>query len=98
MVEHAEISELSEAHEPPALSIVVPCYNEEEQLPHTLAALIPKLEQTMSGRWELVFVDDGSTDATLSLIADAHLRDARVKGVCLSRNFGHQNALATGLA
>ena len=79
-------------------SLVVPCYNEEDALPHFFAAAIPALEQMTSGRWRIVCVDDGSRDRTFELIAQKHLEDPRVTGVRLSRNFGHQPALAVGLA
>ena len=79
-------------------SLVVPCYNEELALPHLLAALLPRLDAEVGQDWELIFVDDGSTDRTIELIAKAHATDSRIKGIALSRNFGHQPALACGLA
>lgn len=84
------------------LSIVVPCYNEEEVFPETvkrLRALLDKL--TASGKIEadseIVFVDDGSKDSTWSLVRAAHLDDRRARGVKLSANRGHQTALLAGL-
>ena len=50
-----------------------------------------------SDGWEILFVDDGSTDATLAAIAAAHLRDPRVRALSLSRNFGKEAALSAGL-
>lgn len=82
----------------PQLSIVIPCFNEEECLPHTLAELTPALDAAVDGSWELVLVDDGSRDGTIQIIAEAHRADSRIRGVSLSRNFGHQAAIATGLA
>ncbi len=82
----------------PLLSVVVPCYNEADNLAHVFEALIPALEEAVGERWELVIVDDGSTDTTFAMVAQAHLRDARIKGIRLSRNFGHQAAVTTGLA
>ncbi len=82
----------------PELSIVIPCYNEAESLPHTLETLLPALESAVGERWRVLLVDDGSADATFALIADAHRCDPRVQGIRLSRNFGHQAALAAGLA
>jgi polyisoprenyl-phosphate glycosyltransferase len=79
-------------------TLVVPCYNEEDALPHFFAAAIPALEQMTSGSWRIICVDDGSRDRTFELIAQKHLEDPRVSGIRLSRNFGHQPALATGLA
>lgn len=79
-------------------TLVVPCYNEEEALPHFFAAAIPALEEMTQGRWRIVCVDDGSRDRTFALIAQKNLAEPRVSGIRLSRNFGHQPALATGLA
>lgn len=80
------------------LSLVVPCFNEQDALPHLLEALLPVLERESGPCWELILVDDGSSDRTLELITQANARDARIKGVSLSRNFGHQPAVACGLA
>ncbi len=82
----------------PDFSVVVPCYNEQEVLPHTIEALVTTLDEAIGSDWELVFVDDGSLDATYALVADAHRSDERIKGVRLSRNFGHQAAVAAGIA
>ena len=82
----------------PEFSLVVPCYNEEDALPHFFAAAIPALEEMTGGSWRIVCVDDGSRDRTFELILQKHLLDLRVTGVRLSRNFGHQPALAAGLA
>ena len=79
-------------------SLIVPCYNEEESLPHLLAAVTPLLEKEVGPDWEIILVNDGSRDRTLDLIMQQHQRDPRVKGVSLSRNFGHQPAVACGLA
>ena len=82
----------------PDLSIVIPCYNEEESLPHTLEVLVPALEHAAGDAWEVILVDDGSADATFQLIAEAHHDEDRIKGIRLSRNFGHQAAITAGLA
>lgn len=86
----------------PILTIVIPCYNEEEVLPETLHQLsnfLEKLisEKTVSEKSKLLFVDDGSKDKTWSIIYKHGLANLRVKGVKLSRNVGHQNALLAGL-
>ena len=80
------------------LSLVVPCFNEQEALPHLLEALIPMLEREAGPHWEVILVDDGSSDRTFEIIVHANLKDPRVKGVSLSRNFGHQPAVTCGLA
>ena len=84
------------------LYIVVPCYNEEEVLPETSRRLKAKLEQLMaagriSPKSRVLFVNDGSRDRTWALISQLHERDPIFRGVDLSRNRGHQNALLAGL-
>ncbi|NUK29544.1 glycosyltransferase family 2 protein [Parageobacillus sp. VR-IP] len=86
----------------PMLTIVVPCYNEEEVLPETirqLRALREALiaEKLISADSTLLFVDDGSRDATWDIIYKASLRYPEVKGLKLARNAGHQNALLAGM-
>lgn len=84
------------------LSIVVPCYNEQEVLPETAKRLRAVLGQLVAiGKIDvgshLIFVDDGSKDATWSLIEGLSNTHSDVQGVKLSRNRGHQNALVAGL-
>jgi polyisoprenyl-phosphate glycosyltransferase len=86
----------------PMLTIVVPCYNEEEVLPETIRQLRNLREELIAERLvsaesTLLFVDDGSGDATWDIIYKASLRYPEVKGVKLARNVGHQNALLAGL-
>jgi dolichol-phosphate mannosyltransferase len=80
----------------PVLSIVVPCFNEEEILLRTLARLHGAAQATGLA-YEIVLVDDGSSDGTWSVVTEAAGHDPRVRGVRLSRNFGHQMALTAGL-
>ncbi|HVY66606.1 MAG TPA: glycosyltransferase family 2 protein [Gammaproteobacteria bacterium] len=81
------------------ISIVVPAYNEERNL-EVLHRRVAEIMDGVVGRddWELIFVDDGSADATWAAISVLNSNDARVRGVRLSRNFGHQSALMAGLA
>lgn len=84
------------------LTIVAPCFNEEEVLPETTARLLALVDDLVrkgriSGDSGITFVDDGSRDATWRLIEEAHARDPRVSGLKLSSNRGHQNALLAGL-
>ena len=84
------------------LMLVVPCYNEQEVLGETVARLTALLDQMVAQHLVasdsgITFIDDGSTDATWQLIAEAHQRDQRIHGLKLSRNRGHQNALLAGL-
>jgi glycosyltransferase involved in cell wall biosynthesis len=76
--------------------LVVPCYNEEEVLPRFFEEVLPRLELHTEGSWRAIFVDDGSSDRTWSLVCEKHLQDNRVCGLRLSRNFGHQAALYAG--
>lgn len=82
----------------PFLTVVVPSFNEEDMLPVFLKEIVPRLELRVGRAWEIIFIDDGSRDGTLNLIRQAHAHDTRVKGVSLSRNYGHQAALESGLA
>jgi len=81
-----------------SLSIVIPCYNEGESIPDLIKALVPHLDGATKGSWEIILVDDGSVDRTAELIAEAHRAENRVRGVILSRNFGHQPAIFAGLS
>lgn len=88
-------------NEPASLArfcVIVPCCNEEDALPHLISTLTPALEAATGGAWMLLLIDDGSRDATAAIMAAAHARDHRIRGVHLSRNFGHQAALSVGLS
>lgn len=78
------------------LMVVVPVLNEERGLDPLLARLLPVLE-TSGLSWSILFVDDGSTDGTVARIRELNSRDARIKSVSLSRNFGKEIAVAAGL-
>ena len=86
----------------PVLYIVIPCYNEEAVLPITAPMFREKLESlTARGKISpdsrVLFVNDGSKDNTWNLICQLAKEDEHYKGICLSRNRGHQNALLAGL-
>lgn len=86
----------------PVLSIVVPCYNEEEVLPETIRQLNDLLlelmeEDLVSTKSKILFVDDGSKDKTWHIIYKESLKGENIRGLKLSRNVGHQNALLAGL-
>jgi len=81
----------------PGLSAVVPCFNEEESLPELYRRLTDACEGACGDDYEIVLVDDGSTDDTWNLICAMSVRDARVIAVKLARNHGHQIALSAGL-
>lgn len=78
------------------ISFVVPAYNEQENI-RDLYARILTLTQKFELDWELIFVNDGSIDATLEILRDICSKDSNVKLIDLSRNFGHQAALSAGL-
>lgn len=84
------------------LGVIVPCYNEEAVLEQTVKRLLEVLDRLqtrdrIAADSRLYLVDDGSTDRTWTLIRAAAQRDARIHGIRLSRNFGHQHALLAGL-
>jgi polyisoprenyl-phosphate glycosyltransferase len=78
------------------LSVVVPCMNEQEVLLTTHQRLIAVLQQAPVN-FEIVYVDDGSTDSTPEVLRNFQIKDARVRVVRFSRNFGHQVAITAGL-
>ncbi|MBE8952522.1 MAG: glycosyltransferase family 2 protein [Quinella sp. 1Q7] len=84
------------------LYVVVPCYNEQEVLRETAKRLREKFRtliaaEKISARSRIVFVNDGSKDATWDIIRELHGHDKIFSGINLSRNRGHQNALLAGL-
>ena len=79
------------------LSVVIPAYNEEGALAELIARVRSVLE-AMPAEWEAIVVDDGSTDATWDVLEAASRDDDRIRGIRLSRNFGHQIALTAGLS
>lgn len=86
----------------PRLYIIIPCYNEEKVLPITAAEFKEKVEylsskEKISSDSKVLFVNDGSKDATWSIIEKLSLEDPVYEGLSLSRNRGHQNALLAGL-
>jgi len=80
----------------PLLSVVVPMYNEEEGTELFFARLVPVLE-SITIDFEIVCVDDGSSDLTMANLMRHHGRDSRIKVLSLSRNFGKDTALSAGL-
>jgi len=78
------------------LSVIVPCMNELEVLKQTHVHLSKALEQAPVS-YEIIYVDDGSTDSTASLLRELQQQDERVRVIKFSRNFGHQIAITAGL-
>ena len=81
----------------PGLSIVVPCYNEEAVLDELVRRATHVAAETFGTDYELVLVDDGSTDRTVEMIEGFANQNPNIRGVVLSRNHGHQRALSAGL-
>jgi polyisoprenyl-phosphate glycosyltransferase len=84
------------------LSLIVPVLNEQDGIQPFLERAVPAMKAAVAlmgpgATYEIVFVDDGSTDATLAAVAAARRADPRVKALVLSRNFGKDAALAAGL-
>ncbi|MEN8227830.1 MAG: glycosyltransferase family 2 protein, partial [Bacteroidota bacterium] len=77
------------------LSIVLPAFFEEDNIQFIYNEILKHVENVAD--LEIIFVDDGSKDHTFEKIRELALRDSRVKGIRLSRNFGHQTALLAGL-
>lgn len=85
------------------ISLLIPVYNEETSLDALHDALCPLLDNSHPGlkgaiyEWEVIFVDDGSTDASLNKLKKLNSQDKRLRYISLSRNFGKENALLAGI-
>lgn len=78
------------------VSIVVPCYNEQESLPYFYDAVTRIMDSLPQYRWELLLINDGSRDMTMPMILDLSRRDKCISYINLSRNFGKENAMLAG--
>lgn len=78
------------------VSILIPCFNEQEALPCLYEVLVKTINELEAYAFELLFVNDGSVDHTLELIRHFHDIDGRVSYIDLSRNFGKENAMLAG--
>ena len=86
----------------PVLTVIVPVKDEEEAVGRFVAEVAPLLDRLLPAdggapTWEILFIDDGSEDATLPAIVAANARDPRIHGLSFSRNFGKEAALTAGL-
>lgn len=79
------------------ISIVIPCFNEEEALPVYYGEMCRIMEEMADVQFELLFVDDGSADRTLGILKEMNESDARCRYLSFSRNFGKEAALYAGL-
>ena len=78
------------------LSVIIPCMNEEEVLKETNQRVLAVLEKAPID-FEIIYVDDGSTDSTSEVLRSLQIQDTRLRVVRFSRNFGHQVAITAGL-
>ena len=78
------------------ISILIPCYNEEQSLPQLYPELVKLMDGNTGYEWELMFVNDGSIDGTLQVLKNMRLQDNRVNYLDLSRNFGKEAAMLAG--
>ena len=79
------------------ISIIIPCYNEEDALPVYYQSMSKIVAEMSEVKFELLFVDDGSSDRTLELLKDFNHKDPRCKFLSFSRNFGKESAIYAGL-
>lgn len=96
-VDHGALRSSGDARPVPRLSVVVPCYNEEESVGELVRRLVAVCRSCVKSSFEIVLIDDGSTDGTWCAISTINGREPGVVGVKLSRNHGHQLALSAGL-
>src|SRR5688572_838534 len=92
----------ADAAEVPLISLVVPVFNEEDSIGHFVSAIDSAIgaswrQGETAPRFEMIFVDDGSRDATGAVVRALCRVDSRIKLVSLSRNFGKEAALSAGL-
>ena len=80
------------------ITIIIPCFNEEETLPVYYQAMLPVMKQMNPVDFELLFIDDGSSDHTLLEMKQLHQKDPRCKYLSFSRNFGKEAAIYAGLS
>ncbi len=80
-----------------SISVVVPCYNEEKALPFFYQEITKVMDSISDEEFEIIFVDDGSTDRTLLVAMELADKDTRIKYISFSRNFGKEAAMFAGL-
>lgn len=79
------------------ISVIVPCYNEEESINIFYKELVKTLKKLKSLNYEVLFIDDGSVDNTLNKIIDLKKKDKNIRYISFSRNFGKEAAIYAGL-
>lgn len=88
---------MSETRQANLISVVVPIYNESQGLKAFHTNLLKAVATSKSKKFEIIYVDDGSTDLTAELIANFHRKNSNIKLIKFSRNFGKENALSAGI-
>src|SRR5258708_2859722 len=78
------------------ISLIVPCFNEQEVIAETVSRLVATMEK-INVPFEVMLINDGSSDQTLNIIEGICKKDSRVKCISFSRNFGHQPAVTAGI-
>ena len=79
------------------ISLIIPCYNEEQVLPILKEALLKIMNQMTDFEFELLFINDGSKDQTLNILKSFYQEDSRMNYLSFSRNFGKEAAIYAGL-
>lgn len=80
------------------ISVIIPCFNEQEVLNLTYTRVTKVLNDSYGNNYEILFIDDGSKDATPDILKQFSRENKNIKVIKFSRNFGHQAALAAGIA
>jgi polyisoprenyl-phosphate glycosyltransferase len=81
----------------PVISVIIPAHNESQGIERSVKQIVDILTACINNAWEIIVVDDGSSDDTYQKVRALSQLDARIKGIALSRNFGKENALLAGL-
>lgn len=79
------------------VTVLIPCFNEQESIPALYERLSAVADSRSDYDWEIVAINDGSTDATLAMLMQLHARDPRWRYVDLSRNYGKETAMLAGM-
>jgi polyisoprenyl-phosphate glycosyltransferase len=95
--DHSAVVQPRILHAIPLISIIIPCLDEAEVLPETLSRLRAMAAGQSDCDFEFIFIDDGSRDATLPILATAAAQDARIRVISFARNFGQQIAVTAGI-
>ncbi len=93
---HRTCAQSQGLNQQPVISVIVPIFNEEEVIPELYRRMVAVLD-VIGQPWELICVNDGSRDESLSLLLSLREQDPRVKVINFSRNFGHQIAITAGM-